>query len=230
MTGLSKITDKILNDAKADAAGRLADAEARAAEIRAEYALRAEELRKSVDAEAKAEAELLIGRAKAREEAIRRNILLEARGELIDRVFEKARKEILDSPAEIYAQFIASLLAATFVAQLEDEAKNRELYGEEGDETVEKYEVLLNSRDKDALGSTLMSAVSNRLVGKSAAASLGKLTVASETVNIDGGFILRCGSMEINNSVKAIFGEIRPALEAEVSRILFGDDSIRERS
>lgn len=223
MTGLSKITDKILNEARADAAEKLEAAEARCAEIRAEYASRAEEIEKSISARAKAQAEELVGRARSGEETVARNITLSTKAELIDKAFAKAKQEMLEMPDEKYLEFLSSLLAATFIRQLEDEANNRELYGEEGDEEVEHYEVLLNVADKARVGEKLLADVSRRLVGKEALTSISKLVLAGDTADIDGGFILRCGSMEINNSLKAIFSEIRPRLEGEVGKILFPD-------
>ena len=176
------------------------------------------------------EAEELLGRARSGEENLERNILLEARGDLIERTFERAKREILEMPEPEYLDFITSLLAATFVSQLSDEAHNRELYGEDGDEVVERYEVILNTRDKERLGERVITGAREKLASSDAKAYLDKLVLADDTSDsIDGGLVLRCGSMEINNSVKAIFGELRPRVEGEVSRILFPNTDDRKK-
>ena len=177
----------------------------------------------------KAEAEELISRARSGEETMQRNILLEAKGKLIDKAFERAKREISDMPVDEYLEFMTSLLAATFVRQLKDEKNNRELYGEDGDETVEKYEVLVNPRDRERLGERLVSGAVAKLEDEEAKLNASKLVLADDTANIDGGLVLRCGSMEINNSVKAMLGEVRPKLEAEVGRILFAEQNERRK-
>ena len=222
MIGLSKITDKILNEARADAKEKLLAADARCVEIKKEYEARAAEIEASVSARFKSEAEELVSRARSGEENLERNILLEARGDLVERTFARAKREILEMPEPEYLDFMTSLLAATFVSQITDEAHNRELYGEDGDEVVERYEVILNTRDRERLGNRVVTGAKEKLAGSSAAAYLDKLALADDTADsIDGGLVLRCGSMEINNSVKAIFGELRPRVEGEVSRVLF---------
>ena len=230
MIGLSKITDKIINEARADANEKLLAADAKCAEIRKDYEARAKEIEASVSAKYKSEAEELLGRARSGEENLERNILLEARGDLIERTFERAKREILEMPEPEYLDFITSLLAATFVSQLSDEAHNRELYGEDGDEVVERYEVILNTRDKERLGERVITGAREKLANSDAKAYLDKLVLADDTADsIDGGLVLRCGSMEINNSVKAIFGELRPRVEGEVSRILFPNTDDRKK-
>jgi len=229
MTGLSKITDKIINEARAEAAEKLAAADEKCAEIKAEYAAKAAAIENSISVRSKAEAEELISRARSGEETMQRNILLEAKGKLIDKAFERAKREISDMPVDEYLEFMTSLLAATFVRQLKDEKNNRELYGEDGDETVEKYEVLVNPRDRERLGERLVSGAVAKLEDEDAKLNASKLVLADDTANIDGGLVLRCGSMEINNSVKAMLGEVRPKLEAEVGRILFAEQNERRK-
>ena len=48
-----------------------------------------------------------------------------------------------------------------------------------------------------------------------------RVKLADDVANIDGGLILRAGSVEINSSVDTIFSYLRPRLEAEVIKILF---------
>jgi V/A-type H+-transporting ATPase subunit E len=51
----------------------------------------------------------------------------------------------------------------------------------------------------------------------------GNLRLAGETRDIQGGFIIRSGDIEINNSLEAIVKMRRDKLEAEVVKTLFGE-------
>jgi V/A-type H+-transporting ATPase subunit E len=230
MNGLSKITDKILNQARAEAADTLSVAEERCTEISAEYASRAGEIRRKVALGAKAKAEEIINCARSSGNIMEKNMILSAKVELIDKAFAKAEREILDMPEEKYVDLLSSLLASTFVRQLEEEKKNRELYGKDSAEVTEKYEVLLCKTDKERIGDKLIPDVKRKLVGRDALDKFGMIVMARETVDIKGGFILRVGSMDINNSVEAILGELRPRLECEINKILFSDKKNAQKS
>ena len=86
------------------------------------------------------------------------------------------------------------------------------------------YEVLLNERDRDRVGEALIKEVKQTAAGKLPAEMLARLTLANETVRIDGGLILRCGSIEANCSLSLLFAQLREELEAEVCRVLFSGD------
>ena len=59
---------------------------------------------------------------------------------------------------------------------------------------------------------------------KKAAGELAFLPeIATELANIDGGLILRRGKIEINCSVGALFGELRPEYEGRVVARLFAE-------
>ena len=218
MTGLSKITDKILAEARADAAKMLADANARCSEISGDYARRGAEIRKRIEEDARAEAAEIVSRAKSSDAMLRRNSLLKARGDQIDRAFELAGREMLNLSDDRYLEMLLLFLSAALRRQLADEASNRELYGDDETVSVACYEVLLNERDRERLGARLMEEFGKRFADS---LPIGRVALAADMASIDGGLLLRCGSMEINCSVKALVDEIRPELEAKVSRRLF---------
>ncbi len=219
MTGFSKITDKILAEARADAEASVSEAQAKAAEISAEYAVRAEALKKQIDEDAKRQAEEIVARAHADEAMIRRSAALEARGNMVDEAFDLARREILNLSAERYTEFLSMLLCRALREQLEDERQTRELYGDE-EQPTEDFTVLLNELDRERVGKELMA----RLTAKHKAGEIELLpTLSEETAPIDGGLILRRGKIEINCSVKALFGELRPEWEGRVVARLFAE-------
>ena len=117
---------------------------------------------------------------------------------------------------ERYAELLLRLLVAACHRQDEDERLSRELYGEEDVAEAEHYEVLLNERDAERFGESLIAAVKERSDVSKKAVVLG-----DERVRIDGGLILRCGNTEINCSVQTLIDGIRPVLEGKISRKLF---------
>ena len=222
MTGLSKITDKILADARADAAQKLAEADARCEEIAQEYAARAEELRRALNEEAKREAAEIVARAKSGEAMVRRNVMLEAKSARIDEAFDLAHQEILNLSEERYAEMLTMLLVSVVRGQAEHEATSRALYGEADAPESDTYEVLLNEKDHEKFGKQLLVSFRQRM-GAEQKTLADRVMLSSEYVPIDGGLIVRCGAIEINCSLRALFDQIRPALETKVSRKLFPD-------
>ena len=75
MRGLSKITDKILDEARAEAAERLAAADAESAKIYAEYKQKAEKEIQLAEAEAKEEAGQILARTRSAEQTVRKKVL-----------------------------------------------------------------------------------------------------------------------------------------------------------
>lgn len=221
MTGLHKITDRILADAQAEADRILAEAEQEAAAMRADYEARAEQLRETLSAQAEEEAKALIARAKSTAATQKRNLLLQCKGELVDRVFEDTLKGVRALEGEKYTDLLVGLLSACIHDQLDMEQKSRDLYGDEDVEEIEQYEVLMNVRDRDRYGSALIEGARKRLMGKAPQEKLERLTLSGTAAPIDGGFILRCGRIEINCTFALLFAQLREKLEAEVGEALF---------
>ena len=221
MTGLSKITDKILDEARRDAAARLAEADAECKRISEEYAKKANDITAAANAAAKSEASEIAQRARSGEKTLRKNALLEVQSEMIDRAFAVAKKEIAELEGEARLDLLTGLMCAALWAEYDAEKERLALYGaaEEGEE--QNYEVILNPRDREKLGESLMSNFKRRIVGKDMGDIPERVKLSADTVNIDGGLVLRRGNVEINNSIEAIFSYLRPKLEAEVAKILF---------
>ena len=222
MTGLSKITDKILAEAQEDAAKKLAEADARCQEIRREYAARAEEICKILNEDAKREASEIVSRAKSGEAMVRRNVFLEAKSARIDEAFELAYREMTNLSEEHYGELLSMLLVSIMKHQAEHEQISRELYGEEDAPEADVYEVLLNEKDREHFGESLIESFRQR-TQEDSKTIFDRVVLSSSVANIDGGLIVRCGSIEINCSLRALFDQIRPQLEAKVSRKLFPD-------
>ena len=79
-------------------------------------------------------------------------------------------------------------------------------------------EIVLSGKDKSKLGDGFIREINDQLArnGKK-----GNLSISKDTYNMIGGFVLRRGDIEINNSFDSLFQSSRDDLEAEVSRHLF---------
>ncbi len=221
MTGLSKITDKILEEARQDAAARLSQADRECSAISAEYAGKADKIRNDIFERARNEAAGIVSRAKSTENMEKRNTQLAAKSRMIELAYETAKKQIADLPEERMLSFLVMLLCAAVAQRAEAEETSLRLYGT--DESAEVYEVILNSRDAQRYGARLLPELVKKVQVQGAAQKTiaAKLKLSARTVDIDGGLILRCDDVEINCSLSSIFNTVRPKTERKVGEILF---------
>lgn len=221
MTGLEKVTGKIIADAEADARVILERAEAECEAIKAKYAAATEaEVEKLTD-ECDRECQALIIRARSSAAMAKRNAVLEARAQLIDDAYAAAEKQIRSMSGEQYLDLLQRMLRSALKSQLEGEEESMRLYGEDISPAV--YEVVLNSRDRETYGEKLLEAYRAGYGARLSPVVLAKLRLAPDTAPIDGGIILRCGPVETNCSLSMLMAANRRETEARVSRILFGD-------
>ena len=221
MTGLEKVTGKIIADAEADAKEILDRAEAECAVIREK---RAADLEAELDALREAndrECQSLVVRARSSAAMAKRNAILEARAAILDEAYAAAEKQVRSMNGEQYIDLLSKMLRSALKRQLEGEEDSLRLYGE--DISPAAYEVLLSSRDRDYYGEKLMAAFRAGLGAKFAPSVLAKLSLSEEVAQIDGGLILRAGLVETNCSLSMLLAETRRETETRVSRILFGD-------
>ena len=221
INGLNKITDKILSEAQAKADQILADAQAECDRINAEYAERAEKIRSDISTEAEKGGMGYVARIRSTAATSKRNLLLQTKSDLIDGVFASVLEQTRTLELDKYNEILVGLLSAALLEQIESEEISRTLYGEEEALAPECYEVIFNQRDRDRSGKTVVEGVQNHLSGKVAPEKLARLTLSSQSANIDGGLILRCGSVESNCSLSILFAQLREGLESEIARTLF---------
>ena len=224
MTGLSKITDKIIAEANKDAERVLSAADEECRRIAGEYKQKAEQIKREIEERAERDAVAVITRARSTAAVEQRDLSLSAKAALIDKAFETAKKELGYLPDDKYLDFLTSILASILTKQIEDEKISHSVYGEEDAPVIEAYEVLLSKKDLDKHGKNLLESLRRRLIGKCDNDVLSKVRICPTPVNIDGGLILRCGSLEINGSLSMLFRQARPSMEARVSRILFDNE------
>jgi len=169
--------------------------------------------------EANQEAEVLLAQAKKEEAVILEQMAereykgktavrhrMEAASELEGRKMRLAVKQsAAQTVAEATVERLANMEQSEYVAFL---AKK---IAETG---IIEGQILLNERDKEAVGSKVVVAANELLKD-------GKLTLAKEVINAKGGFILRRGSVEINSSLETMVQAVRSKVDAEVMVALF---------
>lgn len=222
MTGLEKITSRIIEDATAQAQQILDEATEKSLAIRAENQKNAQLACDRLILEAEKEGESLIVRAKSSAAMTRRNTELAAKSEMIERAFDRAMREIYDMNRGSYAELLLMLLCKTLRAQRESEQDSMRLYGE--NIAPAQYELMLNARDKADVAPVLMTSIREAAAsGKVPADMVAKLKLSDTVAPIDGGLVLRCGDIETNCAFSMILASIRADLEPRVQQILYKD-------
>ena len=221
MNGLKHMTARILSDARDRADAILAEAEADCREIAARYSAEADTIRERLSLEAEAKGADMIARAKSAAAMEKRNLLLVQQGEMIDGVFTDAENWVLALPTDQYTNVLGGLLAAALYELFETQAENQALYGEEDEDADAPCEVLMNKKDREAVGAEVLAVAKRKLTGKVPEEQLSKLALSKDTVRIRGGVVLRRGNVELNNSFEAVFSQLRRELEGEVAQVLF---------
>lgn len=222
MTGLERIISRILDDANAQAQEILDEATEKSIAVRAKNLADAQAAQDRLVAEAEKEGEALVVRAKSSAAMTRRNIELSAKSEMIDRAFSRAMQEIYEMDREEYAELLLSLLCRILIEQRIAERDSMRLYNESI--APDYYELMLNARDCGDVASRIISGVRTAAAtGKIPADMPAKVRLAPESVEIDGGFILRCGDVETNCSFAMMLATLRPVLEPRIQQILYRD-------
>ena len=194
MNGIEKIIDRISGDAQAEIDAILAEANVEAAQITAKY-----------EAQAKAEADEIVKRGSAaaaeREERLvsmaqmeGRKAELCAKQEVIEEAFELALKKLLALPEDKYVELLAGLAAKASAT---------------GKETL-----IFSAADRDRVGKKVVDAANAKLAN-------GALTLGESVRNLNGGFILSDGAVEVNCSFDTLVRLQKAEITGEVSRALF---------
>ena len=197
--GAEKIIARILEDARLKAENNIKEAEKQASDIINAAKEEAEKKRTVIIENALKNADEMEKRAISVAELEARKIKLKAKQEIITSVFEKAITALNSLPAETYAKILCNMIISSV-------AKGNE-------------EVVLSIRDKERLGKEFIDDINRKLAEKGLK---GDLRLSEQTANINGGFILKSGDIEMNNSFDALIKMKRNELEPEIIKILFG--------
>jgi len=200
MNGAEKIKERILEDAKKLHDKILDEANAQARSIISEAEKEAFQKLTLMTEKAKEEAVLIKQRYKAAESMEERKNMLKVRQECIDEAFDAALRKLSDMPDDKYGLFIEGIIL--------NNVKN------------EDGIIVFNDRDKKRLGEKFISEINRKLKRKGMSAVL---SLAKDSLDASGGFVLRYGELEINCTLEIILDMQRPNMETEVAKILFNE-------
>ncbi|MBR5343139.1 MAG: hypothetical protein IK149_04510 [Oscillospiraceae bacterium] len=198
MKGTEKIIAHIRADAEAQSAAILAQAEEQCAAIRADFEGKAKERYN----------ERLLAGGKACEDRVdsmdriarmeSRKGLLALKQEMVSQSFELACEKLVNLPEDEYVELLAKLAARASVTGGE--------------------EIVLNARDRAAVGEKAVRAANAKLAAEGRPAAL-KLSTAES--GIKGGLLLRRGSIETNCSAELLVELQRGEMSSELAGLLF---------
>ncbi len=194
MNGLEKIISTI--DEQSDTRAKAARQEAResAEKIISDAKAQARNDYDSHMSETEERCRIIANAAQSAAISVKNKTLLNTRVECIYEAINTAVKTLENLPDDEYFELLQRLVKSNA------EAKDGEL--------------LLNSRDLNRLPPDFINCVNGSL-------SSGKLTVCPDGADIDGGFILKYGDIEINCSFSAIAASKADRLKDTAAKVLF---------
>jgi V/A-type H+-transporting ATPase subunit E len=194
------IIEKIRADAEKEAEEILESYRKKVADIEVRKSREIDIIRSDAEKKGKNQAEESVRRMFSSTQMESRQSLLELKQKLIDEAFREAYDQVKNLKPQEYVRFLGSLLEQVAVT---------------GDE-----EVVVAKSDAKKLSALLIESVNRNL---KISGKQGKISLARETIDSDGGFVLRRGRKEINATLSVLFGNAREELESEVAGILFGE-------
>lgn len=198
MTGLEKIIKAIEAEAKSNADRILDEAKKEADEILA-AAKKDAEIKCAEIAEKPAyEIKAILDRAHSGAALIRRQMILNAKQQVIKDIIEKAKLKLTGLPDADYFDIIIKIA-------------KKHVHKQEG--TIVFSRADLDRMPKD-FEKTLNKAIKD--------IENASLSVSRESAPIDGGFILVYGDIEENCSFEALFSNSKEELQDKVNKFLFG--------
>ncbi len=212
MNGLEKIIERILSDARAKANEYTNACEEKIKAMKQgalDEILNMEIFYMSQSEKQSAE---LFSRAQSSWLLEANDIILSQKNALVDEAFEVAKTKILSLGDKEYVDLISGVLA--YALREREAVRKRNIEnGVENDDIIP--EVIFNEKDNKKRAKQILQAT------KKSISEDTPLVLSKQTAEIEGGFILKCGEMEINCSLATILSEVRKVCEARVIKTLF---------
>lgn len=200
MSGVDKILEKILNDARESADVITGQAELQADELRERKLHQAEKKAEDVLRAAQAEEQEILRRKQAVCDLELRKRTLAVKREAMQEAFDLAQERLLALEEERYRAFMQKLIVGC--AALGD------------------GELTVAARDAHVIDKRFVDRIEKQLKAEGTPV---RLHIAGMDDSLCGGFIYAAGGMQVNCTVSAILEQQREALEASVYSVLFGD-------
>ena len=227
MNGIEKITQRIDQDAQSEIDKILGDARAQAAEILARYEAQAQKESEDIVARGEKNAAERQDRLASVAQMEAKKLTLATKQEMLDKAFDLALDRLVSLPDEEYVALLADLAAraaTTGREQLIFSQKDRARIGKQVVAAAnEKLAKAVAPELPDALAESKAGAILDKVVSGASAllAGTGMLTLSEETRPLRGGFILSDGDVEVNGAFETLVRLERGEISGEVAKALF---------
>lgn len=227
MNGIENITAKIAADAQAEIDQLTAAAQAQADEITAAAQARAQALEADLSAKGKRAAGEREERMASVAQLDARNAALAAKQEMLDKAFDAALEKLCSLDDDAYIELLADLLVNASRTGREQVAFNQADRARVGKAAVTRANELLAKSVAPKLPEELTDSkvgafVDKVVTGVSAIAQgTAMLTIAEDSRNIKGGFILIDGKVETNCAFETLVRLKKAEMAGEVAKLLF---------
>lgn len=198
MAGIENITKVIARDAEIEAAQIITSAEKAADELKQKAEAEAEKLSKAADERLDKKVADERKKIQSQNEQIEKLRLLKQKQQIIEDTLNKAKEKILGYDDKTYFGTLLKILESSVQA--------------------DKGVMFLNSKDIGRIPDDF-----DKEINVVATKNGGTLEVGKEPANINGGFILKYGNIEINSSIDALFEENEEKLVDIINSVLFKD-------
>lgn len=196
MTGLEKIIDQILADAKTKADEITATAQAEADQILADAKQQAGKITADIQKKSETDVENYKKSAASANDLYRRTEVLKAKQEVISHMIQAAYEKVCAMEPAGYFAMLEKMLAKNVVAQ--------------------DGILCLSQKDLNRMPEGFSDTVSE--IAKKAG---GTLEISQTGKNIENGFVLVYGGIEDNCSIKAMFDAKRDQMQDTVNALLY---------
>lgn len=200
MTGLEKIIDQILADAKQKADEKIAAANSQAEEILAEAKEQADKVILGIRKKSASDVDNYKKRVESANDLYRRTEGLKSKQEVISQVINRAYDKVCGMDTDSYFAMLEKLIEKYALAQ--------------------DGEICFFAKDLAAMPDGFESKI--QVAAQKAG---GSLTLSKEGKDIDNGFILVYGGIEENCTIKAIFDAHHDEIQDTVNALLFGKEA-----
>lgn len=200
MTGLEKIIDQILADAKNEADSIVKDAQTEAQKILTESEKQSDNAVLEIQKKSKVQAENLKNRMHSSNDLYRRTQTLAVKQEVIAQIIEKAYREVCSLDTEQYFGMLEKMIEKYALAQ--------------------SGKIYFSDKDLKAMPKGFEEKI--RTAAQKAG---GKLELSGEGKNIENGFILSYKGIDENCTIKAIFDAYRDEMQDTVYALLYGKEA-----
>ena len=227
MDGIEKITARIREDARKQAAELNAQAEETARTIRGQYGQQAGQERAAILARGEKAAAERLERLNSAAGLERRKLELAAKQQVLGEAFDLAVDKLCKLPQEEYIALLAGLAVQASRTGREELIFSPADRSRLGKQVVTTANEMLVRRAvpelPDGLGESRVGAFLAKVVQNTAAmvTGTGQLTLSQETRPIRGGFVLSDGQVEVNCAFETLVRMQRETLEKEVADLLF---------